>query len=256
MINNFTSVITWFKDITTSLLGWFFDTSNINKILLFIVPFLVIAVLFVLFDFIIPMVYDLPQWNINKKLYAMSPRNTYALAVNKHLIPRKYNNLNRFGFLRGNFDYVKSYSSKELKAFSSRQIAPFKTADMRSFKTANMQSFKTADMRSFGVADMRSFGVADMRSFKVSDMRSFKVADLRALGMHYNYYKLYTGGTDRIRIGNSLYLRVASPSFRIATYSMTKLGHAAVANARCTMQGGHDLAVDEETGEVSAPSEL
>lgn len=256
MINNFTSVITWFRDITTSLLGWFFDTSNLNKILLFIVPLLVIAVLFVLFDFIIPMVYDLPQWNINKKLYAMTPRNTYALAINKHLIPRKFNHLNRLFVLRGKYDHLKSYSTKELKAFSSRHIAPFKTADMRSFRTGDMRSFKTADMRSFKVSDMRSFRVADMRSFKVSDMRSFKVADMRSLGMHYNYYKLYTGGTDRIRIGNALYLRVASPSFRIATYSMTKLGHAAVANTRRTMQGGHDLAVDEDTGEVSAPSEL
>lgn len=181
MINNFTSVITWFKDISSSLLSWFFDTSNVSKVLLFIVPLFVIGAIFVLFDFIIPMFYDLPQWKLKRQIAVMTPKNTYGLQVNKHLIPRKMYSLRGMFLSRFSGGSIKAYNSKTLKSWSTKDIKPFQTKDIKGYKTNDIKPFKTNDIKSFKTNDMKSFMTNDLRSFKTSDIRSFKSFDIRSL---------------------------------------------------------------------------
>lgn len=224
MINNFTSVITWFKDISSSLLSWFFDTSNVNKVLLFIVPLFVIGAIFVLFDFIIPMFYDLPQWKLKRQIAVMTPKNTYGLQVNKHLIPRKMYSLRGMFMSRFSGGSIKAYNSKTLKSWSTKDIKPFQTKDIKGFKTNDIKSFKTNDMKSFKINDLRSFKTSDIRSFKTSDIRSFKIFDIRSLKSGdvkvFRSFDLKTLGSAELRSFTPEHIN----NFSIKPISTIKLG--------------------------------
>ncbi len=180
MINNFTSVITWFKDISASLLSWFFDTSDLNKVLLFVVPLFVVGAIFVLFDFIVPMFYDLPQWRLNRQLAVMTPKNTYGLSINKHLIPRTPYSLRRMFISRFNGGSIKAYNSKTLKSWSTKDIKPFQTKDIKGYKTNDLKSFKTSDLRSFKTFDIRSLKSGDLKVFRSFDLKPIGSVELRS----------------------------------------------------------------------------
>ena len=269
MVNSFTSVITWFVGIFQDLISWFLDTTSTTKILLFVAPVFVIAGLYVLFDFVIPMFYDLPQWKINKQVVVMSPKNQLNLKPNLHLIPRRSYKLiprkfySRIGAkihsFKGNdiksfkSDKIQSYNTRDIKSFRSEEIRSFKVNDIKALKPEEMRSFKVNDIkalkpeeiRSFKFNDIRALKPEEMRSFKVNDIKPLKVSDIRPVSIS---SRIISGSTDKLKISGVNNLRVASPSFRINTsHDLTKLGDLSVANIQSAIVSHKEAKFDGYT---------
>lgn len=243
MIDSFTAVITWIKSISVSVLNWFFDLSNQSKVLLFVVPLFVIAGIALFFDFIVPLFWDLPQWKLKKHLNVMTPKNTYGLQINKHLIPRlpyQFKKTGVYRLINHRNNKLNSFKTSDLKNFKIEDMRSFKVSDLKNFKTSDIRSFKSDDIRSLNPAEIRSFGSVDFKplipvkidSFKVSEVRPLRVHDLRSFSLNSRiiassslrgfdfsdfYFRNFIGGNN---------LRVASPSYSINTNSdLTTLGH-------------------------------
>lgn len=243
MINAYSSIISWIKSITSSILSWFFDLSNNNKILLFVVPLFVVIAISVLFDFIVPLFWDLPQWKIKKQVAVMTPKNTYGLQINKHLIPRLPYQLRRSGIYRlfnNRTQKLEGYKTKkldtlkpnEMRSFSSREMRSLNPVEMRSFSSREMRSLNPAEIRDFSVYGFKSLNPVKIDSFKVSEIRPFKVKDLRSFSINSRIiassslrgYDLSSFYFRNFVTGN--FLRVASPSYSINTnYELSTLGH-------------------------------
>lgn len=277
MINAYSSIISWIKSITSSILSWFFDLSNNNKILLFVVPLFVVIAISVLFDFIVPLFWDLPQWKIKKQVAVMTPKNTYGLQMNKHLIPRLPYQLRRSGiyrFFNNRTQKLEGYKTNELKGYKSEQLQGYKTDKLQTFKsekldiikpselsgfsTREIRALKPDELRDFSVHEIKSLNPVKIDSFKVSEIRPFKVKDLRSFSINSRIIASSSlRGYDLSSFYFRNFLREGSPNFSINTnFMLTHLGKASVINAQRTMQGGHDIGVDNDTGEVSAPSDV
>lgn len=55
MTEYFSSLAVWFKNVISSVLSWFFDTSNTTKLYIFIVPLLIVGAIIVFFEFVFPL---------------------------------------------------------------------------------------------------------------------------------------------------------------------------------------------------------
>lgn len=89
MTEYFSSLAVWFKNVISSVLSWFFDTSNTTKLYIFIVPLLVVGAIFVFFEFVFPLFYHLPNWGVNRSVSVLKPTNNINIKPNLRLIPRK-----------------------------------------------------------------------------------------------------------------------------------------------------------------------
>lgn len=251
MISNFTSVITWLKDITSQILAWFFDLTNTNKVLLFVVPLFVIGAIFVLFDFIVPMFYDLPIWRLNKQITVMSPKNTYGLAINKHLIPRSPYSLRRM-FMRTIGGRVKTYNPHSLKTWASKELKAYTAKDIRALAPRQIGNF---NIKPLSVIHLGGLTPNEMRSFSVADMRSFSVRDLNRMHLNSNILSSHMISgfyADRYRISGVNNLRVASVNYSINTsHDLTKLGKRVLDNAKSTFHSMSDEA--QQSGTANDP---
>lgn len=178
MIDNFSSLITWFKDITSSLLSWFYDLSNVSKIMIFVVPLLVCGGIFVFFEYILPLFFHLPFFNLNRKLVAMSPKNTVGLRTYGQLIPRSPRVLKRMG-------------AKDLKALSKRDLQKLSPSnvsvkDMKHVSVNNMKHISSKDLKYINTKDFKNISSKSLSPLKVAkysskDFKKISTRDLKGI---------------------------------------------------------------------------
>ena len=174
MIDNFSAIITWFKDLTSSLLSWFYDLTNISKIMLFVAPLIVVAGIAVFFEFIIPLFFDLPMFNINRKLYNMSPKNTVALRPIGALIPRSTRDFKRLGVKD-----LKSVSSKDFKKLSSKDLKNLSVnknsvKDLKNPAPYKLTSISSKDLKKISSKDLSSISSRDFKKVSTKEMKGLR----------------------------------------------------------------------------------
>ena len=177
------------------------------------------------------MFYDLPSWRLNKQLSVMTPKNTFGLQINKHLIPRSPYSLRRMIFGHSINGSVKTYNARTLKSWASKDIKAFTTKDIRTLAPRQISNF---NIKPLSVINLGGLTPSEMRSFSVNDMRSFSVHDLNRMHLNSRVISSHTISglmAYKYRAEGINYLRVSSPAYAINnSFELTSLGKRVVNN--------------------------
>lgn len=175
MIQNFTDIITWFKELSSSVLTWFFDLTSTTKILLFVAPLFVVGAIAVIFDVIIPMIFDPPHWIARKKLNVLSPRTNLNLKADKSLISMSPRRLLPFRFRRVGDKLVNNsaYTLKDSKVSHLQGLkpVPLKSTSLNSFKASGVPTFSMSELRPVSENEIKVMSTKDLKNMLVSSRK-------------------------------------------------------------------------------------